>query len=176
MATEIDPTLDGLLRRHEPVQANLMAVLHEVVHHYGYVPEEVIEPVADYLGITPPVVYGVMTYYNDFKPSRPAQSIIGFCAGVACRMARIVDIERQFEETFDVTLGAQSEDNRVELRSFECFGACSLAPLITVDGQYIRNVSDADVQRIIAELRTATRAPEAGEAPPASEGVRTGLG
>ena len=57
MATEIDPSLDALLRRHEPVQANLMAVLHEVVHHYGYVPEEVIEPIADYLGITPPVVY-----------------------------------------------------------------------------------------------------------------------
>jgi bidirectional [NiFe] hydrogenase diaphorase subunit len=176
MATEIDPTLDALLRRHEPAQANLMAVLHEVVHHYGYVPEEVIEPIAEYLGITPPVVYGVMTYYNDFKPSRPAQSIVGLCAGVACRMARMVEIERQFQEAFEVTLGEQSEDNRVELRSFECFGACSLAPLITVDGQYVRNVSDVDLRRIIAELRTATKTPASGELPTSSEGVHTGLG
>jgi NADH-quinone oxidoreductase subunit E len=162
-----DNTLDTLLKQHRPEQANLMAVLHDVVHHYGYVPEQVIEPIAEYLGITPPVVYGIMTYYNDFKPSRPAQAIVSFCAGVACRMGRIAQMQRRFEETFGVLLGQLSEDNRVELRAFECFGACALAPLINLDGEYLRNVSDADIDRIIADLQSG-RVGENGDARPGS--------
>jgi NADH:ubiquinone oxidoreductase subunit E len=153
MKPAVDPELQAILEKHEPRQDNLLAVLHDVTHHYGYVPEALIEPIAEYLNMTPPVVFGIMTYYNDFRPQRPAQSIVSFCAGVACRMARINQIERRFAEAFNTAVGEFSDDNRVELRRFECFGACALAPLISVNGEYIRNVTDADVERIIAELK-----------------------
>ncbi len=86
LETEATAEIRALVADLKPDHADMLEALHRVQHHYGYVSQEAMHVIAEQLRVTPAHVYGVTTYYSDFRTTPPPQVTVAWCSGPACRL------------------------------------------------------------------------------------------
>ena len=133
MAADFKGGLEEILSSYERGRDNLIPILQETQEHYGYLPEEVIEEIANYMHLSGSTVYGVITFYSHFKLSPGGRQTVRVCRGTACHVRGGARIIQDIERRLGVKAGETTTDGEYTLETVACIGACALAPTITID-------------------------------------------
>ncbi len=140
---------DEILDHYEGADGALIPVLQKIQGEYGYLQEETINLVAERLNISTSEIVGVATFYSQFRLKPRGVHLIKVCCGTACHVKGASKITEAFSKKLDVEVGSTTEDAMFTLEEVACLGACSLAPIITLDGDVHGNLVPDNVANII---------------------------
>ena len=131
--------------------SSLISVLQQVQKIYGYLPEPVVEEIARLTGVAASRVYGVITFYAQFSTFPSGRHKVCVCQGTACHVRGAHGVLRAVENRLGVRPGETTPDWNFALETVACLGACSFAPVMTVDGQYYAKMTGSRVPLILDE-------------------------
>ena len=126
-------------------------VLQKTQAELGYLPEEVISEIAKFLGQTKNEVYGVASFYAQFRFERPGEHTIKVCQGTACHVRGAPRILDAVEKELDVQPGGTTADYKFSLERVACFGSCALAPVMVVDKTVYGRMTTTKAREILAK-------------------------
>jgi NADH-quinone oxidoreductase subunit E len=129
----ITEQLDEILSRYSGDHGNLIPILQEAQEKFGYLPEEVMQKLAKFLKLPESTVYGVSTFYAQFKLVPTGRRLIKVCRGTACHVRGGARILREVEKRLGIKPGETTEDFEYTLETVACIGACALAPTMVID-------------------------------------------
>jgi NADH:ubiquinone oxidoreductase subunit E len=143
---------------YQDAQELILPSLQEVQERYGYVSEEAVSVIAAHLDISETRVFGVMTFYNDFRFKKPGNHVLLICNGMACR---VVGSQQLINDVIYPRLGLGEKettpDGQITMQIFPgCLGACDQAPLCMADGTYHAQVDNTKLNNLIDELLADT--------------------
>jgi NADH-quinone oxidoreductase subunit E len=141
---------------------DLIPVLQRTQAHYGYLPEEIVGEIARLAGLPASRVYGVITFYAQFSTVPAGRHKVRVCQGTACHVRGGDEVLRAVEKELAVKPGGTTPDLDFGLETVACLGACSFAPVMTVDGQYFAKMKGSRVAPILKEFGGAGVAPDSG--------------
>ena len=132
----------------------VIAALHAVQHeNEGYLTAELMNSVAEYLGLPTIYVYEVATFYSMFQTRPVGRHNVAICTNVSCMLRGADDIVTHVESKLGIKLGESTADGRIYLKKEEeCLAACCGAPMMMVDHKYHENLTRKSVDRILDEL------------------------
>ncbi|MBE9513358.1 MAG: NADH-quinone oxidoreductase subunit NuoE [Chloroflexi bacterium] len=142
--------LDDILSQHEIERGELIPILQAAQERFGYLPEEVIAKIAKFLQLPPSAVYGVSTFYAQFKFTPTGKKMIKVCRGTACHVRGASRILQELEKELGIKPGETTEDLEYSLETIACFGSCALAPVIVVDKTVYGRMTPKKVGQILA--------------------------
>ncbi|MDF1535990.1 MAG: NADH-quinone oxidoreductase subunit NuoE [bacterium] len=142
-----------ILDRLDDIKGMVIPVLQGVQKHYGYVPEEAANVVADEMGIYRSQVYGVLTFYTQFHLSPRGRHIIRACAGTACHVKGGKQVIMRMENELGIGHGGTTDDLIFSFEHVACIGACGLAPVIMIDDDAFGNLDPNQAESIIKKFR-----------------------
>jgi NADH:ubiquinone oxidoreductase subunit E len=119
-----------LIAEFRPDSGHLLACLHKLQHHYGYVPPDAVPAVAQQLGMTAAAVFGALSFYSEFRTSPLPETLINWCSGPACRFRGGENIRRALEAELGLAMETSTPDNAVGLHLAQCEGSCEMGPLV----------------------------------------------
>lgn len=119
-----------LVREFQPDNGDLLPCLHRLQHHFGYVPPEAVDVVAQQLRMTAAAVFGAISFYSELRTSPLPEVLVNWCSGPACRLRGGEDVRRAMEAIFGFGMESGSPDNQVGLHLAQCEGSCEYAPLV----------------------------------------------
>jgi NADH-quinone oxidoreductase subunit E len=115
----------------------LIPILQKAQDIYNYLPPEVLQLIADRLGIALSKVYGVATFYAQFYLERRGRHVLRLCDGTACHVKGTPVLLTAVEEEFGVRPGQTTADGNLTVEIVYCMGSCALAPVAVLDGKVI---------------------------------------
>jgi NADH-quinone oxidoreductase subunit E len=121
--------LSGFSRK----RLNLIPILQKVQGRLGYLPRQAMTEVADYLGIPAIDVYGVVTFYNQFRLNPPGRHSIRVCLGTACHMKGGYITLDAWKRRLGINPRETTSDREFDLDTVACVGCCTMAPVTVVD-------------------------------------------
>ncbi len=127
----------------------LIPLLQEVQNVYKYLPENALQDVADFLNIPLSRVYGVATFYNQFRLNPVGKNIIKVCRGTACHVKNSANILYAIETALNAKAGETTRDKKFTIEVVNCIGACSIAPVITVNEDFHGRIATKDVPKVL---------------------------
>jgi NADH-quinone oxidoreductase subunit E len=130
-------------------KSSLIPLLQEVQSIYGYLPEIALQEIADFIGSSLSRVYGVATFYNQFRLTPLGENVIKVCRGTACHVKNSVNILFAVEQALNVKAGETTRDKKFTIEVVNCIGACSIAPVICVNDDYYGRLTVKDIPNII---------------------------
>lgn len=133
-------------------KSNLIALLQAVQEIYGYLPEGALQEVADFVGLPLSRVYGVATFYNQFRLTPLGENVIRVCRGTACHVCNSANILFSLETNLNIKAGQTTRDKRFTLETVACIGACSIAPVITVNDEYYGKITVKEIPNILKKF------------------------
>ena len=133
-------------------RGSLIPILQQVQNSLGYLPREALVEIAAFLGATEVAVFGVASFYNQFRLTRPGKHPIKVCTGTACHMRGGNLILDGWERELGVAVGAVTPDGEFSLERVACVGCCALAPVTVVDDIVHGNVSPTRIKGLLAGL------------------------
>jgi len=122
-----------MLSRSEKQRENLIPILQEIQQRHSYLSPDAMEMVAQHLGISSSEVYGVATFYNQFRFHPPGKHQIKVCLGTACHVVGGDIILENFERKLGIRDGETTPDREFSIERVACVGCCALAPVAIVD-------------------------------------------
>ena len=150
---EQEEKLLAVIAKYEGVLGKTMPILQEAQEIYGYLPIEVQKIIAEKTGIPLEEIYGIASFYAQFKLNPSGEVEIAVCLGTACYVKGSGDIIEEFSKLLDLPVGSTSPDGRYSIEATRCIGACGLAPVLTVNGDVYGRLTKADVAGILAKYQ-----------------------
>jgi NADH-quinone oxidoreductase subunit E len=150
--SHVDPKDIRLQEKIEAYKAEkgaLIPVLQEAQEIYGYLPETVMKKIATDLKIPVAEVFGVATFYSQFRLTPTGQNIIRVCMGTACHVRGALKVLKTLERTLGIKAGETTGDSKFTLETVSCIGACGLAPVISVNNKVFGNMTPQMVTEIL---------------------------
>lgn len=141
------------LRYNKNDKSALIPLLQEVQDVYGYLPEDAINEVAEFVGSSVARIYGVATFYNMFRMTPLGANVIKVCRGTACHVKNSANLLFALEDTLKIKAGQTTRDKKFTLELVNCIGACSIAPVITVNEEYYGRIGVKDIPSIIKKYQ-----------------------
>lgn len=126
--------VEDLAQRHGDGYGSTLNILNDVQEAYRYVPVEALYEIARVTGRSFADLCGVVSAFDDLTTEPVGEHLVLVCDGTACHATGSVDIVRALEEKLGVACGSTSPDGKYTLKTVYCVGACSLAPIVIVDG------------------------------------------
>ncbi len=148
---ELRRRLDEVIAEYKSKPGGLIPVLQIAQGLYGYLPDEVVRHIS--LGLDRPYseVAGVITFYSFFSTRPRGQHMVRVCLGTACYVRGGKQVLDAFKKELGVDVGETTKDQRYTLEVARCFGACGLAPAITVDEDVHQRVKPTKIREILAK-------------------------
>lgn len=151
--------LDAILARYNGASRDaLIPMLQEVQAAYGYLPREAIVRIGRHLGLPASKVYGVATFYNQFRFQPKGRYNIVLCRGTSCHVKGSGRLLDTLKKHLKIEPGNTTRDGLFSLEVVACLGACALSPAICINDEFHAKVSPARALRLIDSLREAERA------------------
>lgn len=141
--------LEEIIEKYKETPGALIPVLHEAQDLYGYLPFEVQKIIADGLNIPVAKVYGVVTFYSQFSLNPKGKYRVSVCLGTACYVKGAAEILDKLKERLSIDVGECTDDGLFSLDSCRCIGACSLAPVVTINEEVYGKLVPEDIDGII---------------------------
>ena len=131
----------------------IIAILQSIQEHYRYLPREVFPYLAERLHVSQARIYSVATFYETFSLEPKGKFVIKVCDGTACHVKGSGKALDMVTKTLKIQPGETTRDKMFSLEIVACMGACGLAPVVNINGQFYAKVSPMKLQRIIDECR-----------------------
>lgn len=150
--------LAKVLEKYGNVSGSLITILQKAQDIYGYLSMECIDYISEKTGIKPAKIYGVITFYAQFRLKPIGKNLILLCQGTACHVNGSTGIEEAVSEFLEINDGETTKDNVFTLNNVACLGCCSLAPVMMVKHaggeETFGNLTKDSVKDILAEIRS----------------------
>jgi len=143
-----------ILNSHPKKRESLIPVLQEVQGVLGYLPEEAVNEIAQFLGISRSDIYGVASFYAQFRFERQGEHAVKVCQGTACHVRGGKRIMGEAIQQLRVQPGQVTPNFKFSLERVACFGACALAPVMVVDKTVYAKMTTPQVKKILARYHT----------------------
>ena len=134
-------------------RSNLIPLLQDVQEIYGYLPEDALKEIANHISIPFSSVYGVATFYNQFRLTPLGKNVIRVCRGTACHVKNSANILATLESELGICAGQTTRDKLFTLETVACIGACSIAPVININDEYYGRVAIKEIPKILNKYR-----------------------
>lgn len=131
----------------------LIPLLQSAQDTYGYVSERAIDYISHITGIPAAEIYGVVTFYAQFRTKPLGDKVIKVCNGTACHVNGVKEIAATLSDTLGINYEETTEDGKFSMVSVACLGCCSLAPVIMVNNETYGRLTPQKTRRLIRELR-----------------------
>jgi NADH-quinone oxidoreductase subunit E len=143
-------TCQEIIESHGELSRDLLIpLLQEIQREFGYLPQEAMAELADSLGTPVSRVYGVATFYNQFRFVPFGEHVIEVCRGTACHVKQSLAVLQHLKRRLKLRPDGNSVDGRFTVVSVACLGACSIAPVIRLDGEFY---GDLTIEKLDALL------------------------
>jgi NADH-quinone oxidoreductase subunit E len=145
--------LDPLIGKNKGKKGNLIPLLQGAQDIYGYIPRPVFEKLSAECGIPLSDMFGVATFYSQFRLKPVGKHIIKVCHGTACHVQNAKEISESLEEALKIKDGETTEDRFYTLESVACLGCCSLAPVMMISGQAYGKLTGNEAVKIVKNIK-----------------------
>ena len=145
--------LDKAIEKYGSAEGSLITILQKAQDIYGYLPREIIEYIAGAMKLKTAKVYGVATFYTQFRFKPIGKYLIMLCKGTACHVNGAKMIEEAVCDELGISDGETTEDGLFTLNNVACVGCCSLSPVMMVNGETYGLLTGDKVKTVIGELR-----------------------
>ena len=143
--------VDEVIARRGTHSDRVIPMLQDLQAHYGYLPISALNYLAAKTDATPAQIYGVVTFYSQFRLKPVGRHMIRVCHGTACHVQGANPITQAVCDTLHIQEGETTEDGEYTLESVACLGCCSLAPVMMIDETVYGRLSRAEVQKIFKQ-------------------------
>ena len=141
------------LLRKEDKKGSLIPLLQSSQETYGYIPESSIHYISEIIGIPAAEIYGVITFYSQFRLQPLCDNVIKICEGTACHVNGGKNIIKAIENEIGVSVGETTEDGKFSFQSVSCIGCCSLAPVIMINDETYGRLTPKKVGKVIKDYK-----------------------
>ena len=142
-----------IIAEHQDREGATLVILHALQEAFGYVPEAAIPMVATALNQSRAEVYGVFTFYHDFRKQPAGRHVLKLCRAEACQAAGGDALAARAEKTLGIAIGNTTVDARVTLEPIYCLGLCATAPSAMLDGRVIGRLDEKRLDALVAEAQ-----------------------
>ncbi|NOU46575.1 MAG: NADH-quinone oxidoreductase subunit NuoE [Bacteroidales bacterium] len=132
---------------------SLIPILQSVQDSIGYLSEESVVQVSRYLKMPASKIFGVATFYNQFRFTQPGKYHVMVCRGTACHVLGSATVLEEVEKCLKVKPGQTTKDRLFSLEVVACIGACGLAPVISINGEFHAKVTTESIHSIFETYR-----------------------
>jgi len=153
MEPDVKEQLDKILSQYDGESADLIPILQAAQGRFGYLSKEVMQEVAKFLRLPESTVYGVSTFYAQFKLTPSGKTIVKVCRGTSCHVRGGVRILREVEKQLGIGPGETTDDLEYSLETVACFGSCALSPVIVINTTVYGRMTPAKVGQILADTK-----------------------
>lgn len=129
----------------------VIPLLQEIQNRHGYLSEELVEAVAEEINLPVSRLYGVATFYSQFRFEPIGKHLIKVCKGTACHVAGAEKLYSIISEELKIQEGGTTDDGLFTLESVACLGCCSLAPVVMIGDEIYGKLSPAKISKILKE-------------------------
>ena len=147
----IRQSLADLVERYGSQRSGLLPILQDIQARFGYLSEETLKELPSHTGISENEIYGVATFYTQFRFRPPGEHTIVVCQGTACHVRGGRQVLAEFEKRLGVHPGETTRDGRFDLERVACIGCCALAPTVTLDGEVHARVTAGKARTIVEQ-------------------------
>jgi len=152
---ELQEILDSIkteLRQFKKERSELIPILQMIQERFQYLPPEALALVASHVGIAPAEVYGVATFYNQFRFHPPGKHPVKVCLGTACHVKGGDIILENFERKLEIAEGETTADKEFSIERVACVGCCALAPVALMGETVHGNMAPSKVEGLILRI------------------------
>src|SRR5438309_7678873 len=142
-----------IIAEHARQEGATLVILHALQEAFGYVPEPAIPMVASALNLSRAEVFGVFTFYHDFRNKPAGRHVLKLCRAEACQAAGGDALTARAEAKLGITIGNTTADERVTLEPIYCLGLCATAPSAMLDGRLVGRLDEARIDALLAEAQ-----------------------
>jgi NADH:ubiquinone oxidoreductase subunit E len=142
----------------------LIPLLQSAQDTYGYVSEKAIDYISHVTGIPAADIYGVVTFYAQFRTKPLGRNVLKVCNGTACHVNGAKQVYEVIQDELQITYEETSDDGAFSLISVACIGCCSLAPVITINGETFGRLNAQKLRKILRDFKRTARQTEKAEA------------
>ncbi|MCK4764389.1 MAG: NADH-quinone oxidoreductase subunit NuoE [Candidatus Aminicenantes bacterium] len=149
---------EDILKKHGYKRTSIIQVMTDIQAEYNYLPRENLEYVGRRLKVPLSKIYSVATFYAAFSLKPRGKHLITVCSGTACFVRGVDNVLQRIEDRLGIKSGDTTPDNMFTLETVNCLGACALAPIIVVDGEYHGQTTVQKVDTILDKYQQETPA------------------
>ena len=150
--TQVKEFIAEVKTREHP-DSYLIAVLHRAQELYGYLPTDVMDTIAQEMGIPTAHIWGVATFYHYFNLAPPGKHVISVCLGTACYVRGAAQVLQAIKDELKIDVGDVTEDGLFSLQPARCLGACGLAPVVMIDDKIHGELTPKKITQLINQYR-----------------------
>ena len=152
-STQIKARTAEIIDEMRGLEGPLLPILHGIQHEFGYVPQEALPVIAEGLNLSRAEVYGVFTFYHDFRKQPAGRHVLKLCRAEACQAAGGDALTARAEAKLGIAIGNTTADERVTREPIYCLGLCATAPSAMLDGRLVGRLDEARIDALVAEAQ-----------------------
>jgi NADH-quinone oxidoreductase subunit E len=149
--TGLEGELSTLLSESPGGKGALISLLQKVQGKFGYIPEEAVFGISERTGVPASEVFGVLTFYAQFRLEPYGRNVVRVCRGTACHVRGGVAVRRAVEKSLGLKAGETTPDMEYTLETVACIGACALAPTMVINEDVHGQMSARKVEELLAD-------------------------
>lgn len=161
--------LEELLEKYRGQRGSMIPLLQGTQAIYGYLPEEALKMIAEALGEPLSKVFGVATFFSQFRLTPRGENVIRVCHGTACHVSGASLISQELERNLGIEEGGNTDDMMFTLEVVACLGACGMAPVMMIND---RTIGKLTADKAVQSVKTF-RAEQLGDEEQEDEGKST---
>ena len=152
-STQIKARTAEIIDEMRGLEGPLLPILHGIQHEFGYVPQDTLPVIAEALNLSRAEVYGVVTFYHDYRNHPAGRHVLKLCQAEACQSMGSDAIAARVKALLGIDFHETTKDGAVTLEPVYCLGLCACSPSAMLDGEVIGRLDAAKVDEIVAEVR-----------------------
>jgi len=145
----MEKSLETIFSDYEGKRENVIPILQKVQEEYTYLPEHLMAEIADYTRVPASDIYGVATFYAQFRFTPTGENIISVCRGTACHVRGAPRIFEEVTDLLNLEGEGTTEDQKYTVETVACVGCCALAPVLTINEEVHGDLIKQKVRKLI---------------------------
>lgn len=147
----MEQDISQILTQFEGKRENIIPILQKVQEEYTYLPDHLMEEIAEFTRVPASDIYGVATFYAQFRFTPAGENMVSVCRGTACHVRGAPRIFEELQDQLGLEGEGTTEDQKYTLETVACVGCCALAPVMTINEEVYGDLTKKKVEKIIQE-------------------------
>lgn len=145
--------IDAITHKHNVEPGAIIPVLQEIQDAYGYVPPVALQRIAENTGVPASELFGIVTFYAQFRLEPLGKNLIKVCHGTACHLSGAERMSQALEQVAGAKEGETSQDGLFTVERVACLGCCSLAPCVMANGKVHGRLTPEAIDKLVSRIK-----------------------
>ena len=153
---DVQDKMKKIFARHKGEKHELITILQETQEQFRYLPAAAMKEISAFLNVPESTIYGVSTFYAQFKLTPLGKKVIRVCRGTACHVRGSGKVLAEVEKRLGIKAGETTADLEYTLETVACIGACALAPTMTIDNETYGKMTTKKVAEVLGDYNKSS--------------------